>query len=146
MISCTDFIPSYSELFKYLEGKGGRQAVLDYWQHLSDTYVKESLGEAAKKGGVRGVYEFFAKNLNEEAADFLSVYDEESDTYFTEMRWCPSKGRLLQSTHMEPYYDYCGHCDALYRGVLESLGLHYELDTTHVDRASCIEKVSRKKA
>ena len=31
MIPCTDFIPAYSELFKYLEKRGGKEAVLGFW-------------------------------------------------------------------------------------------------------------------
>ena len=31
MISCTEFIPLYSELFAFLERIGGYDAVLDYW-------------------------------------------------------------------------------------------------------------------
>ena len=30
MIPCTEFIAAYSELFKYLEKRGGREAVLDF--------------------------------------------------------------------------------------------------------------------
>ena len=36
MISCTEFIPAYSELFKFLESKSGKQAVLA----LLETYFK----------------------------------------------------------------------------------------------------------
>ena len=28
MISCTEFIPAYSELFRYLEERGGREEVV----------------------------------------------------------------------------------------------------------------------
>ena len=36
MISCTEFIPLYSEFFKYLEKEGGHDAVLTYWHYISD--------------------------------------------------------------------------------------------------------------
>ena len=39
MIPCTEFIPAYSELFKYLEGRGGKEAVLDFWRYLSDNFL-----------------------------------------------------------------------------------------------------------
>ena len=35
MISCTEFIPAYSELFKFIEKKGGKQAVVKYWETIS---------------------------------------------------------------------------------------------------------------
>ena len=39
MISCTEFIPLYSEFFKYLERRGGHDAVMEYWIHISDTVI-----------------------------------------------------------------------------------------------------------
>ena len=35
MISCTEFIPLYSEFFKYLDKDGGHDAVMEYWNYLS---------------------------------------------------------------------------------------------------------------
>ena len=40
MISCTEFIPLYSEFFKYLERRGGHDAVMEYWIHISDTVIE----------------------------------------------------------------------------------------------------------
>ncbi len=34
MISCTEFIPSYSELFSYLEEKHGEDEVSKFWTYL----------------------------------------------------------------------------------------------------------------
>ncbi len=34
MISCTEFIPAYSELFKFLHERGGREAVVKFWESL----------------------------------------------------------------------------------------------------------------
>ena len=34
MISCTEFIPSYSELFTYLEDNYGRDEVDRFWKYL----------------------------------------------------------------------------------------------------------------
>ena len=39
MISCTEFIPAYSELFKYLEKVGGKDAVISFWEYLSDNFL-----------------------------------------------------------------------------------------------------------
>ena len=43
MISCTEFIPAYSEGFKFLESIGGREEVEKFWSELSDRYLKDSL-------------------------------------------------------------------------------------------------------
>ena len=81
MISCTEFIPLYSELFKYLEEKGGKAEVINYWEHISDEYVVPSLGKEIEKHGLKGCWNYWSKSLNEEACDFTMTCDEENN-YF----------------------------------------------------------------
>lgn len=142
MISCTDFIPAYSELFKFLDAKGGRPAVEEFWAYLADTYL-DSLRSLAARDGLRGCWEYWARALNEEAADFTMELDEEAGEFRIVMHHCPSKGRLLDCRHIEPYPDYCDHCDALYRRVLEPLGFTYEVDLSESDRARCVVRILR---
>ncbi|MCD6359998.1 MAG: hypothetical protein J7M38_03975 [Armatimonadetes bacterium] len=136
MIPCTDFIPAYSELFKYLEERGGREAVVDFWEYLSDNFLG-NLRELVEEHGLRGCWMYWSHTLNEEAADFTMVIDDEAEVFSIEMHHCPSKGRLLELEHIEPYHDYCGHCDVLYRRVLEPLGFECIADLSHVDEARC---------
>jgi hypothetical protein len=136
MISCTEFIPAYSELFKYLEQKNGRTAVVDFWNYLSDIFLT-NLKDLVVENGIRGCWIYWSKTLQEEAADFTMELDEDSGEFSITMHHCPSKGRLLEYKHIEPYHDYCKHCDALYRRVLEPLGYEYNLDRSQTDRASC---------
>ena len=82
MIPCTDFIPAYSELFKYLESRGGPEAVLDFWNHLSDSFLT-NLRDLVTEHGLRG------------------------------------------------------HCDVLYRRVLEPLGFECIADMSGCDEARC---------
>lgn len=49
----------------------------------------------------------------------------------------------MELKHIEPYRDYCGHCDTLYRRVLEPLGYKYEFDMSQCDKASCAITVKR---
>ena len=39
MISCTEFIPLYSEFFKFMEARGGHEAVVRYWERISDSSI-----------------------------------------------------------------------------------------------------------
>ena len=55
MISCTDFIPAYSELFRILEKVGGRQAVDGFWLYLSDTFLT-NLRDLVAEHGIRGCW------------------------------------------------------------------------------------------
>ena len=136
MISCTDFIPAYSELFKYLESVGGKKAVVDFWEYLSDGFLN-NLRDLVAKNGIRGCWDYWSHTLNEEAADFTMELDEEAGEFSITMHHCPSKGRLLASAHIEPYRDYCEHCDVLYRRVLEPLGYEYIFDCSQCDQAKC---------
>ncbi len=138
MVSCTEFIPLYSELFKYLEKKHGRQEVLNYWNYISDKFVQPRLGEEIEKAGLKGCWNYWNKSLNEEACDFTMTYDEEKEYFEIDMRGCPSRGMLNELTYMEPYYDYCLHCDVLYARVAEKYGIKIEGNYDHVDEARCL--------
>ena len=137
MISCTEFIPLYSELFKYIEDKSGYDAVIRYWQYVSDVYVEPRLGALVAEKGIAGCREYWSKSLNEEAADFIMTYDDEKEEFSIIMRYCPSRGLLNSLTHMEPYHDYCGHCTVLYSRVLKKYGICQEFDLSKVDKAKC---------
>lgn len=136
MISCTDFIPAYSELFKFLERRGGKEEVVRFWEYLSDHYL-DNLRSLAETKGLRGCWEYWSHSLNEEAADFTMELDEEAGEFSINMQHCPSMGRLLKMKHVEPYPDYCEHCDTLYRRVLEPLGFEYDIDRSECHKAKC---------
>ncbi len=144
MISCTEFIPAYSELFKYLEKKGGRTAVLDFWCYLSDHFLG-NLRDLVAQHGLRGCWLYWNHTLNEEAADFTMELDEAAGEFKIIMHGCPSKGMLLNTKHITPYHDYCGHCDILYRRVLEPMGYEYNYDSSKCDQAKCSLTIKRKK-
>lgn len=141
MISCTEFIPAYSELFKYLEKKQGYEMVIDFWKKISDDYVRPRLGDLVDEHGFAGCYHYWTHSLNEEAADFTMFLDEEQGVFGIDMHDCPSKGLLLNSDHLTPYSHYCDHCDILYRRVLEAKGytVKYRIATT--EQAHCEMRV-----
>ena len=142
MLSCTDFIPAYSELFKFIEEHEGYNGVRSYWKYLSDEFLIESLGKAVAEKGLEGCFDYWEVPLNEEAADFTLTFDPDVGEFTIEMHYCPSKGRLIEFTHIEPYHDYCGHCDLLYRNILEKYGFEYYFDTQNCDKASCFIRVT----
>lgn len=138
MISCTEFIPLYSELFKYLEELGGKAEVEKYWEYISENYTSKFLGSEVEKCGIRGCWNYWSKSLNEEACDFEMGLDEKEGTFYINMLKCPSKGKLLEIEHIEPYHDYCGHCLALYPPQLEKFGINVvAVDFSKVDNAAC---------
>ena len=147
MITCTHFSPAYSELFTFLEERGGAEAVNAFWEYLSDRFLF-NLRDLVETEGIRGCLTYWSRTLNEEAADFTMELDEDAGSFTITMYHCPSKGRLIEydhSDHFESYPDYCRHCDVLYRRVLEPLGYDYAIDLTEGDSARCAITVRRRK-
>lgn len=142
MIACTEFIPAYSEMFKYLQAKGGKAAVVKFWENLSDNFLS-NLRDLAGRKGLAGCYDYWRHTLTEEAADFRMTLDEDEGVFQIHMRYCPSMGRLLQEEHIEPYEFYCEHCDVLYRRVLEPLGFEYDIDMSKCHQAECVLTVRK---
>lgn len=143
MISCTEFIPLYSEFFKYLEKQGGPDAVMTYWIHISDTSIGDktnpnSLASKCEKyGGFDGAIAYWGHTLSEEACDVLRIYDYKNRYTYSHMRHCPSRGMLNALEHVEPYYNYCDHCNVLYARVLEPYGVCCQRDNSKIDNAEC---------
>lgn len=96
MISCTEFIPAYSELFTYLEDKYGREEVDRFWKYLFEPDGKGiPLINYVQKEGIRGCFTYWSGSLNEEAADFIMYLNEQRGFFLLDMHRCPSKGHLL---------------------------------------------------
>lgn len=140
MISCTEFIPCYSELFTYLEEKHGRSEVDRFWAYLFQPNGEGiPLINFLEAEGIRGCWSYWANSLNEEAADFTMYLNEKRGYYYLAMHHCPSKGRLLQLKEdigIVPYHEYCLHCDC-YRAAVEKVGLKYLYNFKDIDKASC---------
>ena len=140
MISCTEFIPAYSELFTYLEEHYGRDEVDRFWKYLFTPDGKGiPLIDFVKREGIRGCFSYWAGSLNEEAADFTMYLNEKRGFFLEVMHHCPSKGRLLrlqEEIGIVPYHDYCLHCDS-YRSAVEAVGLKYIFNFQGIEKAAC---------
>lgn len=140
MVSCTEFIPYYSELFSYLEENHGREEVEQFWEYLfKPTEEGIPLINFIKKEGIRGCFTYWSGTLNEEAADFTMYLNEKRGFYLLKMHRCPSKGRLLaleEEMGLKPYPYYCLHCD-YYRRAIEKIGLKYIYNFQGIEQAAC---------
>ena len=139
MISCTDFIPAYSELFCYLEEHYGRDEIDRYWLKIFRPGGGSPLINFVEKEGIRGCFTYWSGTLNEEAADFTMYLNQKRGFFKLVMHRCPSKGRLIdlqQKIGLKPFSDYCLHCDS-YRAACEKVGLCYIYDFQNVDNAGC---------
>lgn len=143
MISCTEFIPLYSEFFSFLEARGGHDAVLRYWYHISDTSIGDETNpnslryNCEKYGGFEGALKYWGHTLTEEACDLFKIVDRDNRYVYSHMRHCPSRGMLNDLKHIEPYYDYCSHCNVIYQRVLDDYDIIFERDNSMVAQAQC---------
>lgn len=139
MISCTDFIPAYSELFRYLEDNYGREEIDNYWRTMFKPGGGSPLVNFVTKEGIKGCFTYWKGTLNEEAAHFTMYLNEKRGFFKLVMHRCPSKGKLIDlrdQIGLVPYHDYCLHCDG-YRAAVEQVGLEYIYDFTDMDKAGC---------
>ena len=141
MISCTEFILAYSELFKYLDQKHGFGAVRDFWIGISDNFLT-NLREYVRKEGIEGMRKYWTHTLTEERADHTMI--AEPDRFVIEMHRCPSVGLLRKATWMKRYKRYCEHCDILYRRVIEGYGFEYNVSYIHPVKGVCRVEVVKK--
>ena len=58
MISCTDFIPVYSELFCYLEEHYGRGEIDNYWHAMFKPGGGSPLVNFVQREGIKGCFAF----------------------------------------------------------------------------------------
>lgn len=140
MISCTEFTPCYSELFRFLEIRGEYDEVKKFWKFLFEPDGKGiPLITFVEKEGIRGCFSYWSGTLNEEAADFTLYLNEKAGWFIMDMHACPSKGRILalrDAIGFEPYNKYCFHCDS-YRLAAEKVGLKYIFNFKGIEKASC---------
>jgi hypothetical protein len=142
MISCTEFILAYNELFKFLEERYGKEAAIDFWIGISDNFL-QNLRKLVAEKGIQGMKEYWTHTLSEEGAKYkISATDNE---FIIDMYKCPSVGILRRNRHIKRYPDYCKHCD-LYRRVIEKFEFTYDIEYIDENLGKCRLTVRKKKS
>jgi len=136
MISCTEFIPAYSELFKFIDEVSGREAVYKFWKDLFKPENHPLNHLIPKYGKLRACWENWYVVFTEEACDNTMLYNEEEGWWLGCMHHCPSKGRFKKLGYMEPFDEYCKHCDS-YEIVLGKYGVKHCMDYRGNEDAKC---------
>src|SRR3972149_9506445 len=110
MVSCTEMILAYDELFSFLHRRFGKKAVVKFWDGVSDVFLC-NLRKLVKEKGIAGMREYWGRTLKEENAEYKVKYGR--DFFGIEMYKCPSVGLLRRHKRLGRYKDYCKHCDTL---------------------------------
>ena len=140
MISCTEFILVYNELFKFLDKKGGKKKVINFWKAISDNFL-QNLDALVKEKGIQGMKEYWTHTLTEENAKYKMTADE--NRFSIEMYECPSVGILRRTKHIKKYHDYCKHCGVLYPRIIEKYG--FKCCTEYIDEEKGICQITIEK-
>lgn len=133
MISCTEFILVYNELFSFLDEKYGKQAVIEFWEYISDQFLT-NLDRLVREKGIEGMKEYWTHTLTEEGADYeMKVTSSEFEIF---MKKCPSVNKL-NTSNVRKYPNYCDHCDLLYRRIIEKYGFTYDYEFIDREKGIC---------
>lgn len=134
MISCTEFIWVYSELFRYLEKRGGEETVIALWKGISEEFLT-NLRELVAAEGLEGMHRYWSHTLGEEGGrHVMTLYD---DMFVIDMHDCPSARLVHQSGRIDPYLKYCEHCRWLYPPLLAEFGYEADMDIINCEKGRC---------
>ena len=135
MISCTEFICAYNEIFKLLERDHGFDAVRKLWAGIRENFLIE-LRNFLKEEGLAGAYKYWSRTLTEEDAVCDLKYDDDEGRLEIYMKECPSVKRARASAR--GYYErYCEHCGELYPPLLEAYGISCEWHIIDTEAGIC---------
>ncbi|MFP4502890.1 MAG: hypothetical protein ACLFTT_17995 [Candidatus Hydrogenedentota bacterium] len=141
MISCTEFIWVYNELFKFIEERGGEEAVHEFWQGIADNFLG-NLREYVEKEGLAGMHRYWSHTLGEEGGRHtMTLYD---DMFIIDMHECPSAKLVHESGRVEPYANYCEHCRWLYPPLLRAMGYDAAMHIISCENGQCRLTVRKK--
>ena len=134
MISCTEFIWVYNELFRFLEERCGEQKVIEFWKGISDNFLG-NLRDYIRKEGLQGMMHYWTHTLGEEGGcHHLSLYD---DMFVLDMHDCPSAKIIHTSGRVVPYDKYCEHCRWLYPPLIREFGYEVDYDIISCEKGRC---------
>jgi len=142
MISCTEFIWNYSEIFRFLETRGGEQKVIEFWLGISDHFLG-NLREYIAAEGLKGMHRYWSHTLGEEGGRHtMTLYD---DMFVIDMHDCPSARLIFQEGRIAPYPKYCEHCRWLYPPLIEKFGYKVDYYLLDCEKGRCRLTVTRPK-
>lgn len=123
-LPANQFFGIYNDTFIYLESIFGKEAVLDIWNEISNTYGKGLDVLIKKYGGIEGSYEFWDTGFKKEKMDY-SISKGEDFIEITVKNCVPIVWK--RKNNVKNYKDYCEHCDALYTPILRKNGYRVNL-------------------
>lgn len=140
MISCTEFIWVYNELFRFLDERGGEDELHAFWQGISQHFLA-NLREYIRDDGLAGMHRYWSHTLGEEGGrHVLTLYD---DMFVIDMHDCPSAKLIHHGGRVKPFPGYCEHCRWLYPPLIREFGYEVDYDLISCEKGRCRMTVRR---
>lgn len=134
MISCTEFIWVYAEMFRFIEQRGGEQELIEFWEGIADEFL-DNLREYVRAEGLEGMHRYWSHTLGEEGGrHHMTLYE---DMFVIDMHDCPSAKLVHQSGRIQPYEKYCEHCRWLYPPLLRAEGFEADMHIISCEEGRC---------
>lgn len=117
------FFELYDHTFAFLEREFGFDAVMTYWNFISDDQLSV-LEELMKTKGFRGMEQYWLDTMGQEGATDYQM-DVTDDSFSLVVKHCPPM-EWFESRGMQHYSRYCEHCKVLYSRVGERCGFQMQ--------------------
>jgi len=132
MLGTYDFCGYYEWTFAWLDEKGGKQLVHEYWDEAIHRDSQQHASALIIGKGIAGMQEYWGHSLAQEAAGFQFAATE--DVFRIDITACPSKGFLIRNG-LQQYPDYCDHCMGWIGPLLKRAG--FTVDHQHNHCGQC---------
>jgi hypothetical protein len=132
MLGVYDFCGHYEWTFAWLEGRGGKKLLHEFWD---EGIARDSQQHAAKlisEKGIAGMKEYWGHTLDHEGAGYNTAATEK--IFRIDIHDCPSKGFLIRN-HLQQHQDYCDHCIGWIGPMLKRAG--FTIDHQHNHCGQC---------
>jgi hypothetical protein len=132
MLGVYDFCGHYEWTFDWLEERGGKELLHEYWDKAIHQDSQRHAAELILQKGIPGMKEYWGHSLSQEAAGYKTIATEK--TFRIDIHDCPSKGFLIRNK-LEQHRDYCDHCIGWIGPMLKRAG--FTIDHQHNHCGQC---------
>ena len=132
MIGVYDFCGHYDWTFAWLERRGGKKLLREFWDGAIHQDSQLHAAELIFKTGIEGMKGYWGHSLSQEGAGYNTTATDQ--VFRIDIHDCPSKGFLIRN-QLEQYHDYCDHCIGWIGPMLKRAG--FVIDHQHNHCGQC---------
>jgi hypothetical protein len=138
MIGVYDFCGHYEWTFGWLQERGGRDLVREYWEKAIYGDAQLHATQQIVTEGFEGMRKYWGHTLEQEVAGYTLTSTDA--VCRIDMHSCPSKGFLVRNGLLQ-YEDYCDHCIGWIGPLMRDAG--FVIDHEHNHAGQCWWEVRR---